>query len=145
MAKKTTTDHAKTFMAEMNTLAEELYVVRQGLNTREERFKEETSTLYEKEAVLKADLLERLKAVGLTSVKVSSGDTWFISKRPVVDVKNELALQAWAIDQKLVKPDQDKIKARLKDMVAEKVDLPTFLGLSDRETISIRKAEVKKQ
>lgn len=142
MAKpKSQLDSAKAFMQEMNDLAEELYKVRSDLSTREERFAKETDENYAKEALLKAQLLERLKAVGLKSVKVSSGDSWFISNRPSVEVLQEHNFNAWAVEQNLVKPDTDKIKAKLKAMVEKNETLPPSVRLVDRDSISIRKSK----
>ena len=124
----------------MKKKAELLYLTRQSLGSIEERFKEETDSLYKHEAELKAELLEDLKTVGLKSIKVASGDSFFISNRPGVEVKNEIAFNAWAIKEKLVKPDTERIKAFLKGLVDRKVKLPPCVEFTNRDSISIRKA-----
>ena len=86
------------------------------------------------------ELLEDLKTVGLKSIKVASGDSFFISNRPGVEVKNEIAFNAWAIKEKLVKPDTERIKAFLKGLVDRKVKLPPCVEFTNRDSISIRKA-----
>lgn len=141
---KSKLDSARSFMDDMNKLAEELYSVRQSLNTREEEFKKKTDDLYTKEAELKAILLEQLKAVGLKSVKVASGDSWFISNRPSVEILKESEFTAWAIEQNLVKPDSERIKQKLKDIVAHGGELPSSVRLVDRDSISIRKVKEEK-
>lgn len=141
MESKINIDAAKSFVKEMNDMAEELYQVRVSLNTQEERFKRETDDLYNKEAFIKAQLLERLKAVGLKSVKVSSGDSWFISKKIGVSVLNELSFNAWATKNKLVKPDIEKAKDFLKKMIENKKELPPCVEFVDKDSISIRKSK----
>lgn len=138
---KSELDSAKDFMKGMNELAEELHKVRIDLNTREERFEKETSENYAKEALLKSQLLERLKAVGLKSVKVSSGDSWFISNRPSVEILQEKTFNAWAEEKGWVKPDSENIKQNLKIMIDRGMELPSCVRLVDRDSISIRKSK----
>lgn len=135
------TEQAKSFFDEMNKLAEELYAVRMNLRTREEKFDAETKTLYDEEALLKKELIERLKSVNLSSVKVSNGDAWYISKRPGVVVLNEALFNRWALENRLAKPDLDLVKARLKTMVKEGKELPSMVEFIVQDTISIRKAK----
>lgn len=142
---KSNLEQAKDFVSEMNAKAEELYVVRQNLNTREERFKKETDELYMQEAALKAELLTSMKAVGLKSVKVSNGDSFIISKRPAIEVLNESSFNLWAIKQKLVKPDLEKIKAHLKSLVKMGKELPLSVEFTNRDSVSVRKAGSKEE
>lgn len=54
---------------------------------------------------------------------------------------NEASFREWAIKEKLVKPDNDRIKDRLKDMVEKKADVPSCVALTTKDSISIKKAK----
>lgn len=132
-------DAVKSFMAEMNDTAESLYKVRSELNNREEKFKKETDEMYNLEALLKSQLLEKMKAVGMKSVKVESGDSWIISKKPAVEILNEAEFTVWAIKNKLIMPDKTKIKNKLQTMVKNNEELPLCVEFTNNDSISIRK------
>lgn len=136
---------AANFMAEMHKKSEELYKVRQLLNTREEEFKKNTEEWYEKEKTIKAELLDSLKTLGLTSIKVSSGDSFCITKRKSVDVLDDQLFTKWAISEHLVIPDKLKIKAKVESLVKGGTELPTFMKLVEFDSISVRKAKEKEE
>lgn len=127
-------------MGDLSTKAERLYKVRKALVTREERFKKETETLFAEEAALKADVLDGLKSVNLASVRVRSGDTFFITKRKSFAITNPISMQKWAMKNRLVVPDKDLVKQKLKKLV-ELNKLPDFAELTEVDTISVRHKE----
>lgn len=146
MVKKTTeADHAANFMAGLHSKSEELYKVRMWLNDREENFKKETEAMYAKEAELKAQLLGNLNTLGLKSVKVKSGDSFYITKSSGVEVLNETLLVDWAIKNKIAKPDSKMLKEKLKSMIKKGEEIPTFVKFYEKDSIGVRRASQKEE
>ena len=136
---------AQDFIAAMNATAEKLAQVRFDLNTQEERFKMETDNLYAEEKALKEELMGALKTVGLSSVKVASGEAYSISRVPTFHFKNPLAEDSWAREHRCVRIDRTMLGQMLRkdfDRGALDTDL---VEVGERETISIRKPKAKKE
>lgn len=142
MAKADPGKAAAAFMGDLNAKAERLRQARKLLATREERYRKETEDLFREVATLKAAVLQGLKMVGLSSVKVRGGDTYFIAKRPTFEIKNPLSLRSWAVKQHLVRVDKEALHTRLLDL-SRKKKLPSFVVKREMETISVRKPDQK--
>lgn len=138
MAKKKTS--AKEQVALINSSAERLSEVRKLINTREERFKEETDALYAEEKQLKADVLLGLKDIGLVSVRTEGGDSYYISKTQDFIPKNPLAYEKWAKESGLVRIDSSMAKTKLRELL-KKDQVPDFIEVRPRETISVKTAK----
>lgn len=142
MAKKQTpAEAAASFMKDLKDKAEKLYSVRRELNTREEAYKLQTDHLFQEEAKLKAEILEGMNAIGTKSIKVDSGDSFYVSKSHGVEITNERAAIEWATAHRLVNVDKTLMKAKLKSMAEKGEQLPEGFKLYERDTISVRKAK----
>lgn len=131
---------AKDYITAMNVSAERLSDVRRLINGREEAFKTETNGLYAEEKSLKEDLLAALKTIGLSSVKTASGDSYLISKKHRFAVKDALALDKYARDERCVTIDKKALNQRFTEAF-KKGTLPDFVTPEPYETISIRGAK----
>ena len=136
---------AANFIAGMNSTAEKLTAVRHEIGRREEAFKEQTDALYTEERALKEELLGALKTVGLSSVKVTSGEAYSISRVPTFHFKNPLIEDQWAREHRCVRVDRTMLGQMLRK-VYEKGELDTAqVDVGERETISIRKPKAAKE
>lgn len=131
---------AANYIQKMNERAEELSKVRAEIRVREEKWKEETDHLFARERELKESLLDDLQSIGLSSVKVASGESYFISKTHDFEIKNPLQYDSWARDQRCVRIDKLLVKQRL-NAALKKGELPEFVQPVERETISVRQAK----
>jgi hypothetical protein len=132
-------EQAKQFIADMNAKAEELYTVRAELSTREEEYKQKTDNLFAREAELRAKILEDLRTIGLKSIKVTAGDSYFISKREKYLPKDLMKFDRWARENNLVTINNEMVKTHLGRMET----LPDFIEKVETESISVRKAPTK--
>ena len=123
----------------MNSRAEELYKVRAELGTREEEYKQKTDTLFAREAELRSQILEDLRTIGLKSIKVMAGDSYFISKREKYLPKDLVKFDRWARENNLVTVNNEMVKTHLGRMET----LPDFIEKVESESISVRKASTK--
>ena len=129
----------------MNTTAEKLAVVRKHIGEREEAFKAATDALYAEERALKEELLGALKTVGLSSVKVASGEAYSISRVPTFHFVNPLVEDKWAREHRCVRIDRTMLGQMLRKTY-EKGELNTAeVEVGERETISIRKPKAAKE
>lgn len=133
---------AAKFMTEISAKAELLNRKRRSIDTLKEKHKRESDQLFAEISKLKGEVLAGLKIVGLKSVKVRGGASYFISKTHGFEIKNPLALHGWAAQKKLVRPDMDLVKQELKKL-AEKNELPAFVAPVEGETISYRSNKPK--
>lgn len=131
------------YIADMNGRAEELHRVRGELQTREERYKQETDDLFKREAELREQLLEDLKVIGLKSIKVVAGDSYFISKRIKYLAKSVIHFESWARENNLVKIDNEMVKTYLWRVESHGEQLPDFIEKVESDSISVRKAPAK--
>lgn len=136
---------AANFIAGMNATAEKLTAVRKQIGEREEAFKAQTDALYAEERSLKEELLGALKTVGLSSVKVTSGEAYSISRVPTFHFVNPLVEDKWARDHRCVRVDRSMLGQMLRKSY-EKGELNTAeVTVGERETISIRKPKAAKE
>lgn len=132
---------AAKFVGKMNDRAERLSVVRALINDRDEEYKRQTEALFTEEKELKEGLLEDLKTLGLSSVKVSSGDAYVISHKKDFIINDPIAANSWAKQNNCARVDKRILDTRLGEMLKKGDELPAFVEVSERETISIRKAK----
>lgn len=124
----------------LNSKAERLAEVRKIIRTTEERFKQETDSVYAEEKELKSELLLGLKMVGLSSVKTTAGDSYFISRKNDFIIINPLEADKYARDERCVRIDKRILDQRLARALKEG-QLPGFVKAEERETISVRSAK----
>lgn len=133
---------AANFVAEMNARAERLAEVRGKLREREEQYKADTDAWFAEERQLKEQLLADLKTIGLKSIKTTSGESYVISTTHAYEARNPLELERWATEQRLVRVDRELIKSKLRTL-DRAGQLPEFITVIDKETISIRKPKAE--
>lgn len=128
---------AANFVKDVSAKAEQLHKLRKGIDALKEKHKREMDERFAIVSNLKAEVLAGLKLIGLSSVKVRGGASYYISKTHGFQVKSEIHLQGWAKERGLVRPDMERVKQELKKLAkAEK--LPSFVEPVDGETISYR-------
>lgn len=128
---------AAKFMTEISAKAELLHRKRRSIDALKEKHQRETDQLYADISKLKGEVLAGLKVVGLSSVKVRGGASYYIAKTHGFEIKSDIHLRAWATEKRLVRPDMDLVKQELRKL-AEKKQLPAFVAPVDGETISYR-------
>jgi hypothetical protein len=122
---------------DVSAKAERLHKLRKGIDAMKEKQRIELEARFAEVATLKAEVLSGLKLIGLSSVKVRGGASYYISKTHGFQVKSQIHLDGWAREKGLVRPDMDRVKQELKKLAkAEK--LPSFVEPVDGETISYR-------
>lgn len=128
---------AADFMKGLHSKAEKLKETREFLAQREEEYKKMTDEAFATEKKLKEELLGDLKTLGLKSVKVANGDSFFISPRKSFIIKNEIAMMKWAELNKLMKPDTILLKQKLEACFKSNA-LPSFAEVEVKESISFK-------
>lgn len=128
---------AEKFMKDLSAKAELLHKKRRMIDSLKEKHHRETEDLFAEISSLKAEVLSGLKIIGLSQVKVRGGASYYISKTHGFEIKNPIAMERWAFDRRLVRPDKDLVKQELKKL-AEKENLPEFAVPVEGETISYR-------
>lgn len=139
MTKKAQTQAVK-FVSEMNKVAEKLSKTRDEIRTREESWKKETDQLFADEKALKELLLQNLKTIGLQSVKVASGESYYISTTNDFKFPDPLVEEKWARENRCVRIDRTVLKQHLREAY-KKDELPEGVEVTERETINVRKAK----
>ena len=142
MTENSNASAAADFMKELHEKAEKLREVSAWLREREEMFKQETDAKFAEQDLLRSELLSALKTLGLSSVKVASGDSFIISKRKSFQFENEIALIKWATQHKLVTPDKMLVKQKLTKLLGTP-EFPEFAKVVEQESITVRKAAGK--
>lgn len=128
---------AANFVKDVSAKAERLHKLRKGIDAMKEKQRIELEARFAEVSTLKAEVLSGLKLIGLSSVKVRGGASYYISKTHGFQVKSQIHLDGWAREKGLVRPDMDRVKQELKKLAkAEK--LPSFVEPVDGETISYR-------
>lgn len=135
MAKKKLS--AKEHMDLLKEKAARLAEVRSLIGTREEAFKKETDDLYSEEKALREEILLGLKGVGLNSIRTDAGESYAITRTQDFVPTNPIAYEQWARDNRCVRVDARIAKQRLRDLF-KKGEVPSFIEVQERETISIR-------
>lgn len=144
MAKKDGRSAAADFVAGMNKKAERLAEVRANLAQREEQYKRDTDAWFAEEKELRLQILEDLKALNLKSVSAPNGERYSITRKPTFEIENPLAMERWAVEQKLVTVSKEMVKSKLERLHKENA-LPDFVKVGERETITIVKPKADKE
>lgn len=128
---------AANFVKDVSEKAERLHKLRRGIDAMKEKQRIELESRFAEVANLKAEVLAGLKLIGLSSVKVRGGASYFISKKKGFQIKSEIHLQGWAKEKGLVRPDMDLVKQALGKLTKDD-KLPSFAVPVETETISYR-------
>lgn len=117
--------------------SERLYQVRRELAALDEAHKKATEGLNIEKDVLQREVIEEMEAIGVASLKVSSGDTFTKAIRRSVAVTNPLVGLVWAKENNAVSIDSRLIAQKVKDGVT----LPDAFEVRETPYISVRKAK----
>ncbi len=121
--------------------AEELSKLRQEEAKIKEKFEEMLKPLKEEKEKKQAELIQELHEIGLSSVKVESGESYAIKKGKSLIVTSEAMALKWAIDNRAVSINKTIVKQKLKDTD----EVPKGFNYEEREFISISKPRVKER
>lgn len=119
--------------------AEELSKLRQEEASIKEKFEEMLKPLKEEKEKKQAELLEELHEVGLSSVKVESGESYSIKKGKSLTITSEVMAFKWAIENRAVSINKLIVKQKLKDID----EVPKGFEYEEKEFISISKSKAK--
>ncbi len=119
--------------------AEELSKLRQEEAKIKEKFEEMLKPLKEEKEKKQAELIQELHEVGLSSVKVESGESYSIKKGKSLLVTSEILAFKWAIDHRAVSINKTIVKQKLKGIE----EIPEGFSYEEREFISISKSKVE--
>ncbi len=119
--------------------AEELSKLRQEEAKIKEKFEEMLKPLKEEKEKKQAELIQELHEVGLSSVKVESGESYSIKKGKSLLVTSEILAFKWAIDHRAASINKTIVKQKLKGIE----EIPEGFSYEEREFISISKSKVE--
>ncbi len=131
---------ASKLIKKIQDTAERLYDLRREINAREEDFRKAIEVMKLERDSIQEVLIAGMTKNGLSSLKVSSGDSIFKASRKGVDITNELLAFDWAIKNKAVSINKTIVAQILKDAK----DIPKGFELVESEYIGVRKAQVEK-
>lgn len=127
-------------LEQIKSKAERLYEVRKAIETIEEEVKNKIESLKTERDVTQLELIILMKEVDLSSIKISSGDSYSKAVRHGLAITSELKAMSWAKENHAIKIDLEEVKKKLKD--SEK--LPEGFTPTTVEYISVRKAKEAK-
>jgi len=136
-AKAAPASAAADFVKDVSAKAERLHKLRASIDKVKEKHQRELEGVFAEVSNLKAEVLSGLKIIGLSSVKVRGGASYYISKSKGFQIKSPIHLDGWAMERRLVKPDMDRVKQELRKLAKED-KLPSFVEPVETETISYR-------
>lgn len=124
-------------LEQIKSKAERLYEVRKAIETIEAEVKNKTEELKAERDVTQVELIYLMKEVDLSSIKISTGDSYSKAVRHGLTITSDLKAMAWANKNHAVKIDLEEVKRKLKDVQ----ELPEGFAPITTEYISIRKAK----
>jgi hypothetical protein len=128
---------ASTVIKRITDKAERLYSVRREIEAKEEEHKKSVESLKIERDALQASLLDELKKNELSSIKVSSGDSFTKAVRKGLNITDERKALMWAKERNAVSIDKIRAAAMLK----EAKELPEGFEYAETEYISVRKGK----
>lgn len=117
--------------------AEKLAELRKVIAEKEEACKAELETLKAQRDAVQALLMADMKENGILSQKVSSGDSFSLSKRKGIEITNDTFALKWAIENMAVSVNKTLVAQKLKDAG----EIPSGFEIVETEFISVRKAK----
>lgn len=124
--------------------AEALHKARKEVDVIKKRHERELDAHFARISKLKGEVLSGLAVLGLSSVKVKSGDAYAKTKRKTYEIANPIAFDGWARDNRLVRVDREMARQRLQQL-AGKGKLPAFAKEKIVDTIAFRSKPTKKK
>lgn len=120
--------------------AEMLYNLRQLIDEKRDEYRKEMDILELERDSIEAILVANLKNNDLASLKVSSGDSFYIKKNKGINITNDALAFGWAYDNKAVSINKRIVAQILK----ESKEMPPGFDLVENESIGIKKKKVDK-
>ena len=108
------------------TIAQELYDIEHDIELFDARAK-----------LLRAELLENLTSQGVRRIDLQSGDSYVVSKRQTLEVKDVAKAEAWADSNSCWKLDTTKAWKVLR----RELKLPKFFGVKETEYLTIKRSK----
>lgn len=130
---------ANKTITKIKDAAEQLYKIRKQIEAIEEENKKTLEVLKVDRDVIQSLLISDLKKQGISSIKVSTGDSFYLGKHKGVEIVNEAQAFKWAYDQKAVSINKTIVAQILK----ESKDIPAGFELIETEFISVKKGKLK--
>ncbi len=118
-------------------LAEKLHGLRQQINDKEEANKKDLETLKIARDTAQQQLLEKLNENGISSLKVSNGDSFFKGTRKSVEVVSEIYARKWVKENDCFSVDKTLVMQKLKELP----EVPKCFDVIETEFISVRKSK----
>lgn len=120
--------------------AEKLYTIRREIEVIEKENKERLDLLKITRDQMQEKVLTLLNKHGLSSIKVSNGDSVYKGARQSIGVTNEVFALKWAMDNMAVSIDKTLVSQKLKEVD----EVPRGFEVKTTEFISVRKAKNEK-
>jgi len=125
--------------------ATKLNNLRRVIDDIEKRHQEEIGTLKQQKEILQEELLQEFDRVGITQVKVPSGETIAKATRKGIEVVNEIHAFGWAYENRAVSISKTLVKQKLEGIMKEGKELPAGFEYKEIAYISVRNAKVEAQ
>lgn len=122
-------------LKEITEKAERLYELRQLIAAKEAKVKEELDPLKAERDAMQTILVDDLKVVGLSSIKVASGETYTKATKKGIAVIDEIKALRWAIRENAVKIDSVAATRLLRNATV----MPEGIAAVETNYISVRK------
>ena len=126
---------SKTIIDGIKKDAEALYTLRALIKEKKDSHKIELDKLEVEKEACEAVLMAQMKKVGISSLKVPSGDTVAMATKPGLEVTSEAHAFQWAIDHKAVSINKILVAQLLKDAT----EIPDGFQRVTREYIRVTK------
>lgn len=117
--------------------AEKLYQCRKSIENYEYQAKTVLDMLKAERDALQADLIAKLTENELSTIKVSSGDSFTKAIRRGINVTNEITALKWAMDKGAVNINKILVAQKLKDAK----EIPSGFEITETPYISVRHAK----
>ena len=136
-----TTSLKKIKLKKIKELGEKLYEARQAINAADQEYDKKVSGLKEQRDLFQQELVDSLKKVGISSIRVNSGDSFVLARKPRYAFTSETLALKWATENHCVRPDSELVRQKLNDQRKAGAELPSFVKVEETEYISVIKAK----
>lgn len=127
-----------TTIKDIQNKAEQLATIRASISSIEEDLKVKIVRLKTERDAMQIELIDILKENDLTSIKVSTGESYARAKRKSLNIIDLTSALEWATDNEAISVDKKMAEQMLKNV--EK--LPKGFEQIEKEYITIRKPKV---
>lgn len=128
---------ASTIIKRITEQAEKLYNLRREIERKEEENRSALEVLKIERDAIQEGLLKDLKKNDLSSIKVSSGDSFIRQSRKSIEITSEPHALDWAIKHRTVSINKILVAQALKNVG----EVPAGFQVVESEYISVRKSK----